>query len=118
MNPHQNLGWFPGASCSPCWTQPSLLVPLTAFCPLQVLWGHLRSGPRLRLPVPGADDLSEEAGLAALAVGAAARPAHPAGRGQPAGPVPHVATRRGRSYVQTLAVSAEVRSVAKVTDGR
>lgn len=104
----------------PAGVAPSLRLPLTARCLLQVLRGHLRPGPGLRLPVPGAGDLSEEAGLAALAVGAAARPAHPAGRGQPAGPIPHVATLRGRSDAQTLwwTFLAEVRSIAMVTDGR
>lgn len=61
------------------------------LCPLQVLWGDLWSGSRLCLSVPGACDLPEEAGLAALAVGAPAQPAHPTGRGQPAGSVPDVA---------------------------
>lgn len=62
---------------------------MAAF-PLQVLWSNLWSGSGLCLSFPGAHDLSEEAGLAALAVGAPSQPAHPAGRGQPPGSVHHV----------------------------
>lgn len=80
------------------WSHPSVLRPLTAVFPLQVLWSHLRSGAGLRLSFLGAHDLSEEAGLAALAVGAPAQPAHPAGRGQPPGSVHHVAFKNNNIY--------------------
>lgn len=50
----------------------------------------MRPGSGLCLPCLGAHDLTEEAGLTALALGALPQRPHPAGRGQPGGSVLHV----------------------------
>lgn len=63
--------------------------------PLQVLGGDVRPGAGVCLPGAGAHDLPAEAGPAALALRPLPHLPHPAGRGQPAGAVLHVAGRLG-----------------------
>lgn len=56
----------------------------------QVLWSDVWPGSGLCLPSAGAHDLTEEAGPAALALGALPQRPHPAGGGEPGGSVLHV----------------------------